>query len=504
MVSLARRSLPLAALLALLATSPLPPAAAQDPPPPTAGATAETRPADDPDLVREKAVRRARAAERIGPDAALLVLSPEGSWFSPGASRNPDFEYLSPRAAREAAVLVAPARPAAQDAEPSAANGPLDRLYLPARNPALERWTGPEPGPDDATAKSAGFGDARVLDRLAEDLSEVLRERSTLFVSGGPRGDEPLAKVVAGLRERLPGRWVRIAGAPGGGRDDLAESLRRALPERWTAGPDVDAALKDLRPLDVRPAGPPLGALREDKSPAEIARIRRAVESTVAGMRDALRAAAPGVAEYQLAAIVELRCRLAGASRQAFPSIVGSGPNSCVLHYDRNRRTLEAGDLVVLDVGGEFEGYAADVTRTFPASGRFTDEQAKAYDAVLDAQKAALAAVKPGVTLRQVHEAAHAVLRERGLANFFLHGTCHSVGLEVHDPWRMKEPLRAGCVITVEPGVYDASRNLGIRIEDTVVVTEDGCEILSAGMPKERAAIEALLAEDPPPGLLGR
>lgn len=286
---------------------------------------------------------------------------------------------------------------------------------------------------------------------------------------------------------------------PGVGPDDVAESVRRALPEKLPRDKAPAETLAALPVLDVRSAGALTAELREVKSPSEIARIRAAVESTALGMVDAIRAAEPGMLEMHVAALVEVRCRLASCARQAYPSIVGSGPNSCVLHYSANTRALADGDLVVMDIGGEFEGYASDVTRTFPANGRFTAEQAAIYDAVLEAQEAGIAAVRPGVTMKQVHAAAAAVLKARGLVQYFPHGTSHSVGLDVHDPFRSDAPLRAGSVLTVEPGVYIPGKALGVRIEDTVLVTESGCEILSAGVPKTREAIEKLMAEDAPP-----
>jgi Xaa-Pro aminopeptidase len=261
---------------------------------------------------------------------------------------------------------------------------------------------------------------------------------------------------------------------------------------------DAAARAKSLPVVEVKSASRLTSELRETKSAAEIARIRAACAATVIGMKDALRAARPGMLEMQIAAIVELRCRLSGCARQAYPSIVGAGPDSCVLHYAANTRAIGADDMVVMDIGGEYEGYASDVTRTFPANGRFTDEEARVYDAVLAAQEAGIARVKPGATLREVHAAAAAVLKSRGLVQYFPHGTSHSVGLDVHDPWRADAALRAGAVITVEPGVYIADKGLGVRIEDTVLVTADGCEILSAGVPKTRDAIEKLMAEEPP------
>jgi len=491
------------ALAALAALGSGPSARAQDGADAAADSAAPSAAEDGPVATSaELRARRDRAAAAAGPDAAVLVLRPSTVDGVPGTERNPDFEYLCSVEARRAALLIA--APAASDgaAGSPAADGRIDRLYLPLRNPAGERWTGPEPGPDPATARAEGFDDARSVEQLGEDVAALLRTRTRLYVSFGRRtaGGEELARILSRARDGAPGRWIRIVDLPGGDRDDVADALRRALPSAPSLGPP-DAALERLVKVDVLSADSLLGEMREVKSPAELAAIRRATEASLRGHADAMRVARAGLHEYDLAAVVELRCREGGCRRQAYPSIVGAGPNSCVLHYDRNRRRLEDGDLVVLDAGGEYEGYATDVTRTFPVSGTFTEEQAKAYDAVLEAQEAALAAVRPGVTLRQVHEVARSTLERHGLARWFIHGTCHTVGLEVHDSWRRDAVLREGCVITVEPGVYDPSRNLGIRIEDTVVVTADGCENLSASLPKRREDIEALMREEPPAGL---
>lgn len=470
-------------------------------------------------LAAECAARRARAALAAGEDAAILVLLPDAADGPPGSNRNTDFEYLCPLRPRTGAILLAAARkppapqpataPPAPTAEPAAAAPPAadngaDRLYILPRNPAMERWTGPEAGPDAATAKAAAFAEVRALDRLTDDLAEIARSRRTLLVSAGPGplADPWMRKLVAGLRAKLPGRLVRVVDGPLATADDLADAIRAALP----AVPAPDLATSDLiaklASTEIRSARRVLTDLRKTKSASEIALVREACTATVAGIRDALRAAAPGLVERDLAAIVEFRCRQQGCERQSFPSIAGSGPNSCVLHYDRNGRTLAAGDIVVLDVGGERGGYAADVTRSFPVSGKFSPEQAEVYDAVLAAQEAALAVVRPGVTLGDVHDAAVKSLERAQLRRHFIHQTCHSVGLDVHDPWRRDIVLAPGMIITVEPGVYDAARAIGVRIEDTVLVTESGYEFLSAGLPRTRNEVEALMREDAPAGLL--
>lgn len=482
-----------AALLLLALAAPV---AAQDATPAAAPSDQRAASAAETAERMEKRDRRGRLALLAGPDAAVLVLAADDSPGFTGSTQNHDFEYFSPFDARGAAVLVTLEGPAEAGTQPRV----TDRIYLRPRDPASERWTGPVAGPGDATKEAGLFAAAPPVERLAADLADALRTRKTLFVSAGGPADKGrlLAPLVAALRAKLAGTWVRLVDVPGTGPDDVAESIRRALPESLPRDKPPADLVAALPAIDVRSAGRLTAELREVKSADEIARIRAASDATVAGFMDALRASKPGLLEMQLAGVVELRCRLGGCARQAYPSIVGTGPNACVLHYSDNTRALADGDLVVMDIGGEYRGYATDITRTFPANGKFTAEQAQVYDAVLAAQEAGLAAVKPGVSMKQVHAAAAAVLKERGFIQYFPHGTSHSVGLDVHDPFRGDAPLRAGSVLTVEPGVYIADKALGVRIEDTVLVTEKGCEVLSAALPKTREAIEKLMAQDPP------
>ncbi len=436
------------------------------------GTTAEA-PTPDDDALRCSA-RRARAAEAVGADGVLVVLS-EGA--AAGLTRKvpaADFAYLVPFAARDAAVVLF-----VEDGTPR------QRIYLQPRREAFERWNGATVGPGDETAARHAFDAALPASQLAADLAALLGTRAVLHVSSGAPADG------AARREACVGA---VAEALGAGRTLVREDLRGG------AGADDAGAdgANGAGSVHVRDGAAVLAELRAVKDADEIARVRRAVLATCDGLLDSGRVLRPGLAEYQIQAVVELRCRLAGCSAQAFDSIVGSGPNSCVLHYLENRRIMQAGDLVVVDVGGEYRGYAADVTRTFPVSGEFTPRQAEVYDAVLEAQEAALAAVRPGRTLGEIHAVARDVLRRHGLDRWFIHGTCHSVGLEVHDAWRRERRIEPGSIITVEPGVYIPDEELGVRIEDTVLVTEDGAEVLSASAPKTRAALEALMAEPPP------
>jgi Xaa-Pro aminopeptidase len=196
--------------------------------------------------------------------------------------------------------------------------------------------------------------------------------------------------------------------------------------------------------------------------------------------------------EFELRTIIEAEFRAAGARGLAFPSIVGTGPNSAVLHYTGSDAVIRAGDLILCDVGAAVGGYAADITRTFPVDGRFTAEQRQVYDVVLKAQETALATLRAGAVYEDVQESARGVIRAAGHIDDFWHGLGHFVGLEVHDAGIYAAPLPAGAVVTIEPGIYLPERGFGIRIEDDYLVTPRGYEHLSRGVPRLAEEIEAL------------
>jgi Xaa-Pro aminopeptidase len=253
--------------------------------------------------------------------------------------------------------------------------------------------------------------------------------------------------------------------------------------------------------LKVKSATSLMGILREVKSGAELRMIRHAIAATRDGIKQALKECRPGSYEYEVQAAIESRMRRGGADGFAFPSIIGSGPNALILHYDENDRQMQKGDLVVMDVGAEYYGYAADVTRTIPASGSYSTEQRKIYTIVRSAHDEVIKLIKPGVPTSRLEAKARQVITDAGYGKFLLHGVSHQVGLDVHDAGA-SDTLRAGMVITVEPGVYipateggvpKAFRGMGIRLEDDVLVTADGGEVLSASIPIDPATIEKLM-----------
>ncbi len=320
-------------------------------------------------------------------------------------------------------------------------------LFLPPRTPSQERWTGLRLGPDSVAVRLSGIATVLPLDSLD---NRVRAARQPLYTPQG-RG--------------------RAARAPD------------AAPNTANLTPIVDS-------------------MRAVKDADEILRLRRAVDISVAGHIAAMRAARPGMYEYELEAALEDGFRRNGADRLGYPSIVGSGPNTTTLHYDVNRRKTENGDLVVIDAAAEWGQYTADVTRTFPINGRFTPRQKAIYDLVLGAQQAAFDALRPGITMRELDGVARKYMRDHSGnlcgertcddREFFNHGLGHPIGMDVHDVG-ISRPLEPGMVVTLEPGIYIQGEKLGVRIEDDVLVTAKGGEWLSAGAPRTTDAIEKLM-----------
>lgn len=233
-------------------------------------------------------------------------------------------------------------------------------------------------------------------------------------------------------------------------------------------------------------------SMRLVKSAAELKLMRRAAEITAAGYAALMAELKPGMTERVAQQVLESAYVEHGAHRVAYSSIVAGGPRACVLHYTNNDRALNEGDLLLIDSGAEYGGYAADVTRVLPVSGRFTDRQREVYDLVLRAQRAAIKRTGPGVAMFDIDAAARDIITAAGHGDAFNHGIGHHLGLSVHDP-RSEAPLEPGAVITIEPGVYLTGEGIGVRIEDDVLVTAKGFRVLTDQIPKDADDIEAAM-----------
>ncbi|MBX3277903.1 MAG: aminopeptidase P N-terminal domain-containing protein [Acidobacteria bacterium] len=363
-------------------------------------------------------------------------------------------------------------------------------LFVRPRVREEEIWTGIRTGVEGAVA-DYGADAAFEISRLDEVLPQYLHGRSKLYYRLGH--DEAFDHRVIGYINRL-------------------KSMIRSGADWPTTITDPGVILHEMR-------------LRKDD--ADLRALRRAAEISAAGHVAAMQACRLGMYEYELEAVVEYTFHKMGAPSVGYPSIVGAGFNTTILHYNTNRCRIKDGDLVLIDAGAEYDLYSGDITRTFPANGRFTREQQAVYEAVLAAQKEVIRMVAPGVSFMALHERAVEVvtdgliglgllegepkeLIEKGAyRKFFMHRTGHWLGMDVHDvgryrvgeEWRVLEP---GMVFTVEPGVYiaegtegvaEAFYNIGVRIEDDVVVTETGCEVLTSGAPKEVAEVEATMKQ---------
>jgi Xaa-Pro aminopeptidase len=357
-----------------------------------------------------------------------------------GFFQESNFYYLTGWQEPGAILLVTPP----QDDKPYAV------LFLPRRHPDQEKWTGRKAGPDDANiSQLTGFDAVLPVENFESELRKQLDRYSGIY----------------------------------------------------TLGKQSITQLKELAPLrDISDAGPPIARLRMHKSPEELALIQRSIDATLEAHRAAWKRAAPGLYEYQVAATMSSVYFDEGCERHAYAPIVGSGPNSTILHYARNSRRMDRGELLLMDVGAECAGYAADITRTIPVGARFSKRQREIYEIVLGAQNAAIAAIKPGLPIRDLGKIAREYIDTHGqdlhgepLGKYLTHGVSHHVGLDVHDATDFSQPLAEGNVITVEPGIYIPEENIGIRIEDMVLVTKDGAKLMSGALARDPGEIEKAL-----------
>jgi Xaa-Pro aminopeptidase len=407
------------------------------------------------------AARREILMKKIGESVAVLQGAPETRAYRAFRQDN-NFYYLTGVEVPNALLLI---------------DGIRHRsvLFLPPRDGKQEQWEGARLYPGSEARKITGFDE--VLDR-SQFEAELEKRRDVLKFLFTPLVPEETA---ASSRDRA----LRFE------QDRLDDAWDGRISRQTAFGQSIESKLK---PVIVKDLSPILDEMRRVKDAQEIERLREAGRIGALGIREAIRSAKPGMFEYQVAATAEFIFLWHGASGNAFFPIVGSGPNSCVVHYSGNGRKMESGDIAVIDFGPDYRYYSSDITRTFPLSGRFTEEQAKVYQIVLDAQKAAIEKIKPGGTFDTLNETVREVLDRKDFAKFLIHGVSHYIGMSTHDVGK-SERFEPGVVIAIEPGVYMPGKNLGVRIEDTVLVTRDGCEILTKDVPKEISEIEKLMTE---------
>ena len=390
-----------------------------------------------------------------------------------------DFYYLTRLNEPDCVAVLAPGHPQHQYI-----------LFVRPRVKEEEIWTGLRAGVEGAISQY-GADAAYDISQLDQILPQYLKTSDKLYYRFGQHAgfDQKIINTIKQLRER-----VRYG---------------------------------DYGPTTIIDPVTIVHEMRLRKNEADIADLRRAAEISAAGHVAAMKHCQPGMFEYELEALVEYVFRKQGAAGVGYPSIVGAGFNTTILHYNTNNEQIKDGDMVLIDAGAEYNLFTGDITRSFPANGKFTTAQRAIYEAVLAANKAVIAMVKPGVRFTDLHDKAVEVVTDelialglltgdrkeiianKGYFKFFMHRTGHWLGMDVHDVarykvadgWRVLEP---GMVFTVEPGVYIAEGaegvpaeyfNIGVRIEDDVVVTETGCEVLTTGVPKEVREIEALMKE---------
>lgn len=426
-------------------------------------------------------IKRRRALMDSLPDKALLLV-PSATLATRSRDteypfrQDSDFWYLTGFNEPDAFLVLMKGY---SEGEQFLFNQPKDKL--------METWTGIRLGQEGAVAQ-LGFDQAFALAEIDQQLPNLLAQASEVWL---PLDDEALYSRYLFWRQQVRARFKRVA----------------CLPARIT---DLSQHLGEMRLI---------------KQPEEIALMQQAAQISAEAHCRAMQVCKPNMYEYQLQAEIEHEFRMQGASGPSYGSIVGAGDNACVLHYVENSAIMQAGDLVLIDAGAEYQGYAGDITRTFPVSGTFSTPQQQLYNLVLKANELAISLTCPNATLDELHQAVvqclvtglvdlgllqgsvESLIETEAYKAFFMHGTSHWLGLDVHDVGLYRQvgqarPLQAGMVFTIEPGLYIAPdqadvdpqwRGIGIRIEDDVLVTATGCEVLTSGVPKTVAGIEALM-----------
>ncbi len=485
---------------------------------------------DEKERLSELAARRARAASKIGDKSMLVAFTGEPRVYTGDVSykfrTENNFYYLTNLKQAGAILVMLPAAASVREI-----------LFVRRRNPAFETWTGHMYSPEEARAIS-GVGEIwearefpKFINALYERQTNYRPAKESVLLSSTSE-NAPLdfqkvfgASVVAETDKKSDASLYVILPARALEEDEVREyPQEQRLAKEWTAK-EKAIGLKDARPV--------FGEMRLRKSPLELKLLQQAIDISIEAHERGQAVANRAQWEYEIEAEVDYTYKRRNADNWGYPSIVGAGDNATTLHYEESQSRITPGQLLLMDVGAEYEHYSADVTRTIPVNGKFTKEQAEIYQIVYDAQEAGMHAVKPGATIQDVNNAATKVIIEGLLklglitnANslqyrfWFMHGTSHWLGMNVHDVGVYNAKFEPGMVFTVEPGIYirpdaldylpktpeneafvkavrpifEKYKGIGVRIEDDVAVTPDGYRIMSGALPRTIADVESFLA----------
>jgi Xaa-Pro aminopeptidase len=496
----------------------------------------------------ELASRRARVAEKIGPKSILVMFSGEPRVYTNDVSyefrQENNLFYLTHLKQQGATLVLLPGNP-----------GLKEVLFLPRRNPGAETWTGHMYSPEEARQIS---GVSEILEaKEFQPFMQAIRTRrayrpqaeGVLLSATFAGATQPTASPVSATTSTASATSAQLAAT--------GASAATGFEPLYTAMQQNDAALYLLLPggdnnrefrqeqdfaaqwakigtgLNVRTAWPIFAEMRMRKSPSELRLLQHAVDISIEGHQRAQAVAPNAKWEYEVEAEIDYTYRRRNADNWGYPNIVGCGPNATTLHYEESQGRVAQNDLILIDSGAEYEHYTADVTRTFPAGGRFSPAQSEIYNIVLAAQEASFKAIRPGIPLSEVHQASVEVIKDGllrlGLITdrdsnqfriWFMHGTSHWLGMNVHDVSTPGVKLAPDMVFTVEPGIYirtdaldylpdtpenqkfiaavrpafEKYKGIGVRIEDDVVVTADAYRNLSAALPRTIPEIESFMA----------
>lgn len=410
--------------------------------------------------------RRAKLVERIG-DGVAVIFGADSHIYPVKFRQSPDFYYLTGIEEPGSVLVVNGARK-------------VSFVFVPKRSAGKLAAEGP--GVRDVENPRDFYGiNVLPIENFYSSLGFSMGGAGKMYLQLTPPDDLQLA------RHEATGRNA----------EHMENTVFRKPPEIMRLVEEVRKWKPNLQPADVSPI---LDELRWVKTPYEIERMRRAGHIVAEGLREAMKGTKPGMYEYEVEAIARFFNVKRGARGDAFTPIVASGPNTIIYHYTKNSRQMQAGEIVYFDYGADYDYYTSDITRTWPVSGRFTPEQEKWYRCILEARNTIIAAMKPGVSVRDLQKAAEPVYQRHGFLQGYLNSgryVGHFVGISVHDPGDETKPFVPGVVFNVEPVIEFSERKIHMRLEDTILITATGAENLTASAPVELEEIYALAKQSP-------